>query len=50
MIECTTVAGDHAGLRVCFLRAAYGVGAHYNSVRAVADDDEHGEAEDSVDL
>ncbi|CAL5229542.1 g12889 [Coccomyxa viridis] len=43
---------DQDGLRLCYLRHAYGLGEHYNSVKAATctGEDNNSEADDSADL
>jgi hypothetical protein len=36
----TTLVGDQAPLQICFLRHAFGLGEHYNSVIALEDSED----------
>lgn len=43
------IAGSQEDLRLCYLRHAFGLGEHYNSVKAIADT-EGDDLRDSGDL
>ena len=51
-VSCVLAADDQDGLRLCYLRHAYGLGEHYNSVKAATctGEDNNSEADDSADL
>ena len=39
-VACCLYPGDNPPLKVCYLRHAYGLGEHYNSVKPVESSDE----------